>query len=148
MLSHPSVILLLGTDHSSKIRDARTASSASDSMMLLRTDPGQGTPQLPLDPARPARRTSPATASTRSTRRYQIGGPALAIRTVRSFTDVEVNHVVVVDFDAFTKVIDKVGGVDINVPAPILSNKFDCPYRLRRAATAGRAGGSRRASST
>ena len=24
--------------------------------------------------------------------------------------------------------IDKVGGVDIDVPAPILSNKFDCPY--------------------
>jgi LCP family protein required for cell wall assembly len=47
---------------------------------------------------------------------------------VRGFTDVEVNHVVIVDFDAFTKVIDKVGGVTINVPGPILSNKFDCPY--------------------
>ena len=58
---------------------------------------------------------------------FQLGGPALTIKTVRGFTELEVNHVVVVDFDAFTKVIDKVGGVDINVPGPILSNKFDCP---------------------
>ena len=41
------------------------------------------------------------------------------------------NHVVIVDFDAFIKVIDKVGGVDINVPAPILSNKFDCPFKTQ-----------------
>ena len=27
--------------------------------------------------------------------------------------------------------IDKVGGVDINVPKPILSNKFDCPYKTQ-----------------
>ncbi len=59
---------------------------------------------------------------------FQFGGASLAIRTVRGFTAVEVNHVVVVDFEAFTKVIDKVGGVTIDVPKPILSNKFDCPY--------------------
>jgi len=28
-------------------------------------------------------------------------------------------------------VIDKVGGVDINVPGKILSNKFDCPYKTQ-----------------
>ena len=27
--------------------------------------------------------------------------------------------------------IDKVGGVDINVPEKILSNKFDCPYKTQ-----------------
>src|SRR5207247_1361252 len=37
MLTHPSVILLLGTDHSSKIRD-RNSFQRSDSIMLLRTD--------------------------------------------------------------------------------------------------------------
>ena len=42
----------------------------------------------------------------------------------------------IVDFDAFTKVIDKVGGVDIDVPGPILSNRSTAPTRPRRAATA------------
>src|SRR5207244_2723844 len=59
---------------------------------------------------------------------FQLGGAALAIRTVREFTGLPLNHVVLVDFDSFTALIDKVGGVTIDVPAPILSNKFDCPY--------------------
>jgi LCP family protein required for cell wall assembly len=59
---------------------------------------------------------------------FQIGGPALAIRTIAAFTGLPVNHVVIVDFGDFESLIDKVGGIDINVPEPILSNRFDCPY--------------------
>src|SRR5256885_1741260 len=36
--------------------------------------------------------------------------------------------VVTVDFGSFKQLIDDVGGVDINVPENILSNRFDCPY--------------------
>jgi polyisoprenyl-teichoic acid--peptidoglycan teichoic acid transferase len=126
MLSHPSVILLLGTDHSSKIRE-RNGFERSDSIMLLRTDPGKGRLNY-LSLPRDLRVNVPGHGFDKINSAFQIGGASLAIRTVRGFTDVEVNHVVVVDFDAFTKVIDKVGGVTIDVPAPILSNKFDCPY--------------------
>jgi LCP family protein required for cell wall assembly len=126
MLSHPSVTLLLGTDHSSRIK-TRTGFRRADSIMLLRTDPGKGRISY-LSIPRDLRVNVPGHGFDKINSAYAIGGPALALRTVRSFTDVEVNHVVIVDFDAFTKVIDKVGGVDINVPAPILSNKFDCPY--------------------
>ena len=94
--------------------------------MLLRTDPGKGRLNY-LSIPRDLRVDVPGHGYDKINAAYQIGGPALAIKTVRGFTDVEVNHVVIVDFDAFTKVIDQVGGVDINVPAPILSNKFDCP---------------------
>ena len=54
ILSHPSVILLLGTDHSSRIRER-------DGLRALGLDdapahrPGEGAPELPLDPARSAR---------------------------------------------------------------------------------------------
>ena len=34
----------------------------------------------------------------------------------------------IVDFRSFKNLIDNIGGIDVNVPAPILSNKFDCPY--------------------
>ena len=126
VLTHPSVTLLLGTDHSSKIRE-RNGFERSDSIMLLRTDPGKGRLNY-LSIPRDLRVNVPGHGYDKINSAFQLGGPALTIKTVRGFTDVEVNHVVVVDFDAFTKVIDKVGGVEINVPGPILSNKFDCPY--------------------
>ena len=126
VLTSPSVTLLLGTDHSSKIRE-RNGFERSDSIMLLRTDPGKGRLNY-LSVPRDLRVNIPGHGYDKINSAFQLGGPALALKTVRGFTDVEVNHVVVVDFDAFTKVIDKVGGVTINVPGPILSNKFDCPY--------------------
>jgi LCP family protein required for cell wall assembly len=52
------------------------------------------------------------------------------IRTIEALTGnaLRVNHVMIVDFSAFKDLIDNIGGIDITVPAPILSNKFDCPY--------------------
>ena len=129
ILSHPSTTLLLGTDHSTRIKE-RTGFERSDSIMLLRTDPGKGRLNY-LSIPRDLRVDVPGHGFDKINVAYQLGGPSLAIRTVRRFTDIEVNHVVVVDFDAFIKVIDKVGGVDINVPAPILSNKFDCPFKTQ-----------------
>jgi LCP family protein required for cell wall assembly len=43
-------------------------------------------------------------------------------------TGVQPNHVAIVDFADFRSVIDALGGVTIDVPKPILSNRFDCPY--------------------
>jgi LCP family protein required for cell wall assembly len=129
ILSNPSVILLLGTDHSSRIKQ-RSGFRRTDSMMLLRTDPGKGRLNY-LSLPRDLRVDIPGHGFDKINAAFQIGGAPLAIRTVRNFTGVEVNHVVIVDFDSFTKVIDKVGGVTINVPAPILSNKFDCPRKTQ-----------------
>jgi LCP family protein required for cell wall assembly len=60
----------------------------------------------------------------------QLGGPKLAVQTVNQLlgSALPVNHVVVVDFGSFQKLIDAVGGIDVNVPEKILSNRFDCPY--------------------
>ena len=59
----------------------------------------------------------------------QLGGPALAIKTIRTYTTLPVNHVVMLDFSGFKSLIDKVGGVRVNVPVPVYSDKFDCPSR-------------------
>ena len=67
----------------------------------------------------------------------QIGGPKLAIETVDALfgTALRINHVVVVDFGSFEKLIDAVGGIDVNVPENILSNRFDCPYPASKCAS-------------
>ncbi|MDX6605678.1 MAG: hypothetical protein QOD14_218 [Solirubrobacterales bacterium] len=45
------------------------------------------------------------------------GNPAETIKTVESFLGIDINHIVIVDFDGFAKFIDTLGGVSIDVPA-------------------------------
>jgi LCP family protein required for cell wall assembly len=125
LLSHPSVVLLLGTDHAAYQRQ-RKGFRRTDSIMLIRTDPGRGRLAY-LSIPRDLRVEVPGYGFEKINSAMQIGGAALAIRTIRELVP-EVNHVVIVNFDAFKEVIDQVGGVTVDVPGPILSNKFDCPY--------------------
>lgn len=52
---------------------------------------------------------------------YQMpgGGAGLAVETVENFIGVPINYYAQIDFDAFVKFIDEIGGVDINVPKKI-----------------------------
>lgn len=129
LLSHPSTILLLGTDHSTL--SARATDRHSDSMMLLRTDPARHR-LVYLSIPRDLRVPIPGQGDDKINAAMQIGGAPLAIRTVHEFTGLPLNHIVIVDFTDFVKLIDAVGGVDINVTAPILSDRFDCPYSATR----------------
>jgi len=47
------------------------------------------------------------------------GGPSLAVQAVKQFLGVDVNHVMVVDFKGFPRLVDAVGGVDMSVPKTI-----------------------------
>jgi LCP family protein required for cell wall assembly len=125
LLSNPTDILLLGTDHANS--DARANDQHSDSIMLVRTDPSHHRIAY-LSIPRDLRVEIPGHGEGKINAAFQIGGPSLAIRTIRHFTGLPMNHVVVVDFASFQQLIDDVGGITIDVPAPILSNRFDCPY--------------------
>jgi LCP family protein required for cell wall assembly len=121
----PSDILVLGTDHSSLAQ--RSSDEHSDSIMLIRVDSSRhriAYLSIPRDLYIPI----PGHGLDRINSAYQIGGPALAIQTIRSYTGLPINHVIVVDFGEFRSLIDALGGVDIYVPKKILSNPFDCPY--------------------
>jgi LCP family protein required for cell wall assembly len=63
----------------------------------------------------------------------QFGGPKLAVRTLDVLLgrSLPVNHIVIVDFNQFEKLIDAIGGITVNVPKNILSDRFDCPYPTR-----------------
>lgn len=127
MLSDPSNILLLGTDHAENGQAGRSSDQHSDSMMLLRTDPSRHR-LIFLSIPRDLRASIPGYGEAKINAAMQIGGPSLAIKTVAQFTGLPINHVVLVDFGAFQKLIDGIGGIDVNVPEEILSNRFDCPY--------------------
>ena len=129
MMSSASNILLLGTDHAENGQAGRSADQHSDSMMLLRTDPSRHR-LIYLSIPRDLGVTIPGVGYAKINAAMQAGGPKLAIQTVDGLlgSQLRVNHVVVVDFGSFQKLIDAVGGIDVNVPENIVSNRFDCPY--------------------
>jgi polyisoprenyl-teichoic acid--peptidoglycan teichoic acid transferase len=132
ILSHPTTILLLGTDHMNN--DQRVYDFHSDSIMLLRTDPSKHRLAY-LSIPRDLRVDIPGHGPAKVNSAMQIGGPALAVRTIENFTGLPVNHVMVIDFHDFRKLIDNIGGITIDVPEAILSNPFDCPYTAQRCKT-------------
>jgi LCP family protein required for cell wall assembly len=126
LLSNPTTMLLLGRDHENT--DRRVGLNHSDSIMILRTDPGRHR-LVYLSIPRDLRVPIPGHGENRINSAFPLGGAALAVRTIENLTGLEINHVMIVDFRSFKTLIDNIGGIDINVPAPILSNKFDCPYK-------------------
>src|SRR5438067_7374682 len=127
MISSASNILLLGTDHADNGQAGRSSDRHSDSMILLRTDPSRHR-LIFLSIPRDLRASIPGYGDSKINAAMQLGGPKLAIETVAQLTGLPINHVVIVDFGAFQKLIDGVGGIDVNIPENILSNRFDCPY--------------------
>ena len=126
LLGESTTILLLGTDFARNV-EARTGSRRSDSIMLVRVD-AQRHRLAYLSIPRDLRVDVPGQGSSKINSAMQVGGAALAVRTVRGLTGIPINHVVIVDFSAFEQLIDALGGVTVNVPAPVLSDRFDCPY--------------------
>lgn len=47
---------------------------------------------------------------------HAYGGPELAVKAVQEFLKVDIHHYVRVDFEAFKKAVDVLGGVEIDVP--------------------------------
>jgi polyisoprenyl-teichoic acid--peptidoglycan teichoic acid transferase len=132
MMSDPSTILVIGTDGGKAPR--RGDDRRSDSLLLLRTEPSRHRLTY-LSIPRDLRVDIPGYGSAKINAANQIGGPALTIATVRALTGLRIDHVVIFDFDGFRELIDALGGVDIDVPRKIQSNKFDCPYKPARCAS-------------
>jgi polyisoprenyl-teichoic acid--peptidoglycan teichoic acid transferase len=128
LLSDPSSTLLLGTDHGPGA--GRESARRSDSIMLVRTDPGRGRTAF-LSIPRDLRVDVPGQGPMKINAAFQLGGADLTVKSVRSFTGLRVNHVAVVDFQEFERLIDALGGVTIDVPEPIVSNRFDCPFKTQ-----------------
>lgn len=125
LISKPSLLLLLGTDGDRTA--ARADARRSDSIMLVRTDPGRNRISY-LSIPRDLRVEIPGHGTNKINAAFQLGGPALTMRTVTALTGLQPNHVATVDFADFRTVIDRLGGIEVDVPKAIVSNRFDCPY--------------------
>ena len=58
---------------------------------------------------------------------YELGGPALAVRTLEELTDVRMDHVVLVGLEGFIGLTDDLGGVTVTNKTAFTSHGFDYP---------------------
>jgi LCP family protein required for cell wall assembly len=90
----------------------------SDTIMLMRFNPKTHTINQ-LSIPRDTRVTLPNGNVDKINTAMFWGGPAMAIQAVKQYTGIDVNHVMVVNFQGFPRLVDSVGGVDMYVPKTI-----------------------------
>lgn len=117
-------VLLLGLDYRDWSQGVDY--SRSDTMILLTLDPltrSAGILSIPRDTWVPI----PGFQHGKINTAYYLGdayklpggGPGLAVKTVEQFLGVPINYYAQIDFEAFVRFIDEIGGVKIDVPEEI-----------------------------
>ena len=121
-----STILVLGSDARTgdSIDESQQGPSRADTIMLVHAAFGS---VRKLSIPRDSFAQIPGHGGQKINAAYALGGPALMIHTVEGFmgNDVQVNHLIEVDFDDFPKLIDALGGIDVTVEQRICSPPFD-----------------------
>jgi LCP family protein required for cell wall assembly len=117
-------ILLMGLDY--RDWEQQRDYPRSDTMILLTLDPATKTAGI-LSIPRDMWVSIPGFKHGKINTAYYLGeayklpggGPALATKTVEQFLGVPINYYAQIDFGAFVRFIDEIGGVTIDVPQPI-----------------------------
>jgi LCP family protein required for cell wall assembly len=109
----PQTILVLGSDR--RYIDIKQKNPVrSDTMLLVRLDPSKGATAVMSIP-RDLKVQIPGHGTDKINAAYAIGGPKLAVKTVRSILDIPINHVVNVNFSGFRRAVNRLGCVFVDV---------------------------------
>jgi LCP family protein required for cell wall assembly len=128
-------VLVMGLDY----RDwsAGSGPSRTDTMMLLTMDPlsnSAGILSIPRDlwVSIPGFENNRINVAYFLGEAYKIpgGGPAMAIKTVEALLGIRINYYAVVDFGAFVRFVDELGGVKIDVPASLRIDPIVGPPKI------------------
>jgi len=90
----------------------------SDTILLMRFDPGShkiNQISIPRDMLV----NVDGYGQQKLTQAMWYGGPSLALKAVKEFTGIPINHVMVVSFQGFPRLVNAVGGIDMYVPQTV-----------------------------
>jgi LCP family protein required for cell wall assembly len=109
----PSTVLILGSDvrpKGSREPGAQTSGRGrSDSIQLVRVGGGHSAKlSIPRDMVVDV----PGFGLNKINAAYALGGSALAVKTVKQFLGIDIDHVILVNFDKFPDLVNAMGGVD------------------------------------
>jgi len=110
----PYYVLLIGTDS----RNPEVVSGNSDTIILVRVDPVEKKLSL-LSIPRDTKITLEGHGEQKTNAALAYYGPAGAVRVVSELCGVEIAHYVEIDFQNMINLVDKLGGVEVNVPVNI-----------------------------
>ena len=111
----PAIALVLGTDH--RYIDGK-APGRSDTMMLIRTDPATHSVTLlsfPRDMRVAIHCPGRSVWYDKINAAYPTCGPLGSLETIKALTNVPINYLISVNFLGFIQVVDKLGGVYMDV---------------------------------
>jgi LCP family protein required for cell wall assembly len=135
-LQRPFSVLLVGVDK----RSAPEEGVRSDTLILVRVNPQARTASM-LSIPRDSMVTIPGVGLAKINYAFSFGysnaealygagtdpdaaGGAVAAETVEGFLGVPVDYIAQVDFHGFERLVDSVGGVVVDVPAPLLDAEY------------------------
>ncbi|MCS7007350.1 MAG: LCP family protein [Thermoleophilia bacterium] len=112
----PAIALVIGYDRRSD--DPEDAPSRSDTLMLVRADPSTDSISLlsfPRDLTVTIHCPGRAPFTDRIAHAYSYCGPQGSLATVQELTGLPVNYLVMVDFRSFRQIVDRLGGVWLDI---------------------------------
>ena len=112
-------VLLLGTD----VRGQGSTTRNTDTMIVLSLDPLNTTAAM-LSLPRDIYIDHPGLLVDKINAAYAFGGPDLARRVVEDLLGIRLHGYAVLDFDAFNRIIDSVGGVVVDVKLPVRDESY------------------------
>lgn len=117
-------VLLLGID---RRNGSSTVTENTDTVIVLSLDPVNNTAAM-LSIPRDTFVTIPGHGQDKVNAAYSYGGeqrgPEVARRTVENLLGVPIHSFALIDFDAFTKVVDAFGGVLVDVKRPLRDEEY------------------------
>ena len=108
-----------GLDPDDPIAIDRTDTQLTDTLMLLRVDPGSNQAHLMSLPRDLVLELPDAGYEERINAALAIGGPELLVRAIEENFDLPLNHYLQVDFEGFLGLVDAVDGVPLWLEYPV-----------------------------
>ena len=110
----PQTIAILGSDVRSGGGAPADDAGRSDTTLLLRLDPDTGQIAM-LSIPRDLKVEIPGHGTDKFNAAFGYGGPELTLKTIKSVTGLDVNHVINIDFQGFADVVDAIHCVFVDV---------------------------------
>ncbi len=117
----PQTIMLIGSDQRAKGARDFESGARSDTLILVRLDPGKKRTAL-LSLPRDLKVKIPGHGTDKLNAAYSLGGPKLTLKTVKELTGLTVNHVINVDFKGFRAGVDAIGCVFTDIDRTYFNN--------------------------
>jgi LCP family protein required for cell wall assembly len=106
--------LIIGSD----VRSGDPTAGRSDSLHIVALDTRTGHGTI-IGIPRDSYVNIPGHGVDKINASLDLGGPALTVKTVSQLSGIPIQYWAIVDFSRFRKLVDTLGGVDVNVPTPM-----------------------------